>query len=230
MALVFAEELHIGSNASPFLGHEPNNALWQYGINGDSAEDASADPVLGQYDNLEWGDTEYHLTRRAVSRIGIINFPHVGAIGFYKDKYTGLSTVLAPVHVNPIRWKAPTLSCEVADAALHVIIAPPDDVTYTCYKVIMRSGYFAYEYVTYELDTSLPLPAVIGDYIVTAIGYNENTNEYSHESNEYELHVYEGKPTWAPDSIGGGTAVEEMSVDTLDNIWNEVFTGGDVNE
>lgn len=232
MALMFSTELSLGAAATPFLGHEPSNDLWQYYMTDKSrAEDKKSIPELGRYDDLAWSAPEQHLTIRAVSRIGIKHFPRIGAVGFYKDKYTGVSNILAPIHVVRELTAAPTLEASIVDGSLRVVITPPKDITYLCYRIVMRNEYFADERITYELDSLLPLPAVVGEYAVYAVGYNDNTNALSARSNDIVINVDAGKPTWAPDPAGGGgAAVEEMSVDTLDNIWNEVFTGGDVNE
>lgn len=202
MAITFELELTLASGAFPVVQHEPNNDLYQYHISDDSLEeDLKSEPAAGHYDALSWSPVLHSLATRAVSRIGAKNFPHIGAIGFYKDKYTSQSSVLAPIHADYEEYNPPTIAVEVSGSITTVTITPPTDITYTCYKVIMRSGYFAFEYVVYDLEKDLPTPTVIGNYDVYAIGYNETTGTASSWSNAVEISIASGDTNWDPAAL-----------------------------
>lgn len=188
---------------TPYLIHEPDNSLFQYYIQPgtDAAWDKRADVSLGQYKILPWVDPQHHLSTRAVAKIGAKQFPQLGAIGFYKDLYTSQSYILAPVHAKQEVFDPPTITAVLSGDVVKLTITPPEDVTYSCYKVIMRSGYFAVEYVVYNLSSSVPKPIVNGAYEVTAIGYNEITGIFSSPSNVVSIAVTGGRHSWEPESI-----------------------------
>lgn len=188
---------------TPYLIHEPDNSLFQYYIKPDTSEawDKRADVVLGQYKTLSWGDLQHHLSTRAVAKIGAKQFPQIGAIGFYKDLYTSQSYILAPVHDDQETFDPPTIAATPSGNVVKLTITPPEDVTYTCYKVIMRSGYFAVEYVVYNTTTTVTKPLVNGVYEVTAIGYNELTGVYSSPSNIVNITVTGGRSNWEPEAL-----------------------------
>lgn len=197
---------------TPFICEEPDSTLYQYFIepNGDIAQEKKTTVLLGQYDDLPWADLQNQLSISPVSRIGIKHFPHIGAIGFYKDKYTGLPMIAAPIHVKTTKYTAPVIDIVTNTSSVTITITPPEDVSYTCYKVIMRSGYFAYEYVTYETPVELPLPAVIGTYTIYAVGYNETTGICSMSSNIESLTISTGRSSWDPDKLVVPMALAEL--------------------
>lgn len=188
---------------TPYLIQEPDNKIFQYYIlpKKHTAWDKQTEVPLGQYDVLPWGFPYKHLTTRAVSKIGVKHFPQIGAIGFYKDLYTALSTVLAPIHEYPEMYNPPTLQVALTGNIVSLKIMPPDSSEYTCYRVIFRNSYFAVEYIVYNLEEEVDPPLVKGDYEVYAIGYNENTGTYSSWSNIVPLTITEGRDTWEPESL-----------------------------
>lgn len=188
---------------TPYLIHEHDNSLFQYYIQSetDLAWDKRADVSLGQYKVLPWVDPQHHLTTRAVSKIGAKQFPQIGAIGFYKDLYTSQSYILVPVHDKQKTFKPPTIDATLSDSIVKLTITPPKDITYSCYKIIMRSGYFAVEYVVYNPTTTVAAPLINGTYEVTAIGYNELTGVYSSTSNVVNITVTNGRDSWEPEAL-----------------------------
>lgn len=222
MSLNFDAELTLETSTFSFLGHEPNNNLYNYYINAKNrASDKLSAPYMGTYDSLSWGDEQHHMTVRAVSKIGIKHYPHIGAMGFYKDKYTGISWILIPIHVEHTAYSPPTLSITLGSTAVAVTITPPDDVTYTCYKIIMRSDYFADEYVVYKTTTEVPIPSVIGDYDVWAIGYNETTGICSLDSNIETLSITSGKTSWEPDALVVPMGLSDLQDVTITSALNQ---------
>lgn len=188
---------------TPYLIQEPDNRIFQYYIlpQKDTVWDKQANIPLGQYNPLPWGKPNRHLTIRAASKIGVKHFPQIGAIGFYKDLYTSQSTIMCPIHEEQETYDPPTLSIALSGNSVSVKITPPDGSTYTCYRVVMRSGYFAVEYILYNLDESVAAPLVNGDYEVYAIGYNELTSTHSAWSNIEHISITGQRDTWEPESL-----------------------------
>jgi hypothetical protein len=221
MALTFATEIALESSTFPFLGHEPNNNFYNYYINNKHrASDKVSVPSLGTYGALTWGTELHHMTNRVVSRIGVKSFPHIGAMGFYKDRYTGIAWILIPIHVEQTKYTAPTLALTVGTSSIAVTVTPPNDITYTCYKIIQRCEYFANEYVVYETSTEIPLPDVIGDYDVWAIGYNETTGICSLDSNIIEVSITSGKSNWSPAPISIPMSLADLTDVNLVDLLN----------
>lgn len=199
MALIFEYEKDLVTGAQPQICHEPNSSIYNYFIREERALDTHSEHVFGQYDNITFVDEERHLTTRAVDRIGIKNFPGIGGIGFYRDVYSDESHAVVPIHVSVQRLNAPVLkSVTVEDNMLHIIIAPPDDITYDCYRVVVRQDAFAFEYIVYKIDYRVDLPTVTGAYQCYCIGYDESTGVVSEPSNEVELILENGNPDWKP--------------------------------
>lgn len=223
MALLFDNEITLAAGEMPFLGHEMNNDLVQYTRNILSRMecDQDAQPLNGYYTSLEWGGVQHRLSVRGVARIGVKNFPHIGAYGFYKDLYSGQSYVLIPIHKGVAQFDPPVLSVTPNDTVLDITVTPPADVTYTCYKVVLRNNFFAYEYVIYDRITQIPAPAVIGDYIIYAIGYNEDEGICSSDSNIVYYTQTTGQPTWEPLPLQVPMSLGQLTDVTLVNLLNE---------
>ncbi len=200
--LIFEEELTLTQTfLNTCLGNEPTNELIQFGVVGDQQVNDDAQITNSNYASLTWTTIAALMTQRAISRIGIKNFPQVGACGFFVDKYTGQSTILIPIKTDDNTYSPPTLAISEVTEGISITITPPEDITYTCYKIVMRSGYYANEYVIYDLTATLPTPAVVGDYDVYAIGYNEDTGIISSWSNVEELSITSGEDDWSPAAL-----------------------------
>lgn len=199
MALTFEYEKDIQTGTVPFICHEPDSTLYNYFIVDERAMDKSAAADNGVYDNVAFDNEERHLTTQAVSGIGVKNFPGIGGIGFYKDLYSDSCFIAAPIHVQRERVKAPTLDMvAVENGMLHIVITPPNDVVYTCYRVVVRQKAFAFEYITYKVECFVDIPTVKGDYVCYCIGYDEAFGSVSERSNDVSLTIEEGSDTWAP--------------------------------
>lgn len=193
-------------NISPLLVrnlcmvNEANNELVQYYINNsDLAEDKATNIKYNNYNSAQWGNKRNRLTSRNVSRIGVKAFPGVGAVAFFKYKYENRSMIMCPVNYNKTKFTAPTLSMTKNDTELIFVITPPKDITYQCYRILLVNQYFAIEYVTYELTLNVPLPEVKGTYTIYCIGYVEEGETISFDSNILSLEIMAGKETFEPD-------------------------------
>lgn len=234
MALTFEYEKDIETGTQPFICHEPDSTLYSYYIVDESALDKSAIASGGSYDSVIFDDEDRHLTTQAVSGIGIKNFPGIGGIGFYKDLYSDNCSIAAPIHVqrNSIRDKIPVLNTvEVDGNMLHIVITPPEDLQYTCYRVVVRQEAFAFEYITYKTDCRVDIPTVQGDYKCFCIGYDETTGVVSATSNVVPLYVPYGASDWRPyitdvDELTRHIEQTDAAVEDLDTRVTYIETAG----
>lgn len=228
MALTFDYEKTLQTGDQPFICHEKDSKLYNYYIRDERALDKSAQALYGIYNNVTFSDENNSLTTRAVSRIGIKNFPGIGGIGFYKDAYSDESHIVSPIHTEEKRYEAPVLEVvEIVDNMLHFVVSPPDSLKYTCYRVVVKQKFFAFEYITYKTDYYADVPTVKGEYICHCIGYDENNGTVSLPSNELSLLVAEGTDGWAPDFTDLSQIAER-----LDNIEKEIknYTDEEIQE
>lgn len=184
-----------------FMGNEPDNELVQYYIvpTASMQEDKQSKVVLSDYDKLSWGNKRRRLTARKISNLGIKTFPTYGAIGFFTYKYGERSMILCPVNNNHTKFIAPTISMKNTGTQLEFTITCPDTITYYCYRIIIRQGDFAIEYITYDLKLTVPIPDVKGNYEIFCIGYINEGEAISFNSNVISFKVYTGKETFEPD-------------------------------
>lgn len=183
-----------------FIGNEPNNELIQYYIIPEinMQEDKQSKIELANYDILNWGNKRRRLTTRKIIDLGIKTFPTYGAIGFFTYKYQDKSMLLCPVNISNKKFTAPILSMSENGNSLIFTIIPPKDITYECYRIILRCDYFAYEYVTYTQSLTIPKPEVKGNYEIYCIGYENEGEAISFDSNTLSLTITEGQDSFAP--------------------------------
>lgn len=200
MPLQFEYDIELDTGTQPFICHEEDSSIYNYYIDDElAAIDTSSSIHEGHYESVAFSNPDRHLTTRAVDRIGIKNFPGIGAIGFYKDAYSDESRIVAPILIEGKRYDAPTITtAEIVDDKLHIVIQPAKDIQYTCYRVIVRQQQFAFEYITYKTECFVDKPTVKGDYIVYCIGYDENNGTVSEDSNDVALTVLDGTDDWKP--------------------------------
>lgn len=200
MPLQFEYDIELDTGTQPFICHEEDSSIYNYYIDDAlAAIDTSSSIHEGHYESVAFSNPDRHLTTRAVDRIGIKNFPGIGAIGFYKDAYSDESRIVAPILIEGKRYDAPTITtAEIVDDKLHIVIQPAEDISYTCYRVIVRQQQFAFEYITYKTECFVDKPTVKGDYIVYCIGYDENNGTVSEDSNDINLTVLDGTDDWKP--------------------------------
>ena len=219
VALVFEYEKDITTGEQPFISHEPDSTLYNYFIDNDKVLDTNASINNGVYDDVAFDSIERHLTTKAASHIGVKNFPGIGGIGFYTDKYSEESRILAPIHSRTVTQVAPTLKTVdlTDDGMLHIIITPPSDLKYTCYRVIVAQKPFAFEYILYKEEDNVDLPTVKGTYTIYCIGYDEDNGTISEPSNEFTLSIAVGANDWKPYIDEVTTVMNDLSTVT-DNV------------
>lgn len=199
MALTFEYEKDLSTGAQPFICHERDSTLYNYYVVDEAAKDTSALASMGHYDTVTFDNEDRSLTTKAVSKIGIKNFPGIGGIGFYRDAHSDSHLIVAPIHTDRDRYEAPTLSvAEILGDKLHLVVRPTANMNYNCYRIVVRQGAFAFEYVTYKTECFVDIPTVKGSYNVYCMGYDESTGVVSEDSNILTLMVTSGTDNWKP--------------------------------
>lgn len=207
--LTFEEKINLtASAASPayvsplFIGHEPDKDVYQYYLDGFVAGEKKATwDGLQPYADLSWGDPTNIVSRNRVEALGIKSFPKIGAIGFFKPIYSSSYRILAPIHTRRTRLESPTLQCKVSDQ-VHFTIVPPKDITYMCYRIVMRWGYFAIEYITYDLEFIVDKPITTGTYECYCIGYLGENDQTSDISNIVPIEIEGSQDNWPGPQLG----------------------------
>lgn len=155
------------------IGNEPDNTITKFFIEAQRQGNTHGAVTLSNYDNVSWQRSNGLMTSQNVTDIGIKTFPQIGAIGFYRLRYEPRSLILAPIYTKFKAYEAPGVTVQDMDGTLRVTLTMPKNVTYDCFRVVVRNGYFAEEYVTYENVIDIPSPTVTGIYAISAFGYIE---------------------------------------------------------
>ncbi len=175
-----------------------DNEIIQYHINDNVAADRAGYIVESDYDALTLKQKTARLTSRAVSKIGIKNFPGLGSYGFFKYFYTGDSKVLIPINAYNKRMPAPVIVVTPGASSINVVITEPTSIDYLSFKIIFKNGEFKYEYTTYDNSVDLPLPLVKGTYDIYCIGYVNEGERVSINSNVVEYKQLVGNDDFTP--------------------------------
>lgn len=187
------------TGSQPFISHEPDSVIYNYFVDNEMALDKNGTSNFGDYSDITFDNEARHLTSKAVTRIGIKNFPGIGGMGYYKDAYSDDCGIIVPIHVRRQTLGKPMLQkIEIVGDKLHIVIAPPENMEYDCYRVVVRQDYFAFEYITYKTEAFVDVPTVMGEYNAYCFGYDESTGVISEYSNELPLLVESGSDSWAP--------------------------------
>ena len=76
-----------------------------------------------------------------------------------------ITRIVAPVNRKKAKNEAPTLEATVnADGSVTFTITPPEKPEYSCYRIVMEYDIYSEEYVTYDLELTVPAPRVSGDH------------------------------------------------------------------
>ena len=115
-------------------------------------------------------------------------FPAIGAIAFYKLMHRKITRIVAPVNRKSKKQEAPTLDAQVnLDDTVTFTITPPDKPKYACYRIVMQYDIYIEEYVTYDLELTVPAPHITGEYRCYAVGYGDEGQLLSKDSNVITL-------------------------------------------
>ena len=142
------------------------------------------------YDTLEWDTPKQRIAGNRIERLGVKAFPDVGAIAFYKLAYRDISRIVAPVNPKSGKTDAPILEgSQNEDGTIAFKITQPEQAAYKCYRIILQDGAFSNDYITYDLEITVPCPKVTGTYECFAIGYPEEGAYCSRDSNVVTISV-----------------------------------------
>jgi hypothetical protein len=174
------------------------------------------------YDEIQWSLQKSRITRQKIDRLGVKAFPDVGAIAFYKLMYRNRCKILAPV--NP-KWAqdrviAPQIRATLGEGNRSVtftIIDPDDDnIQFSCYRINMVLDYHQLEYVTYEKEVTIDYVPVDGLYSCYCIGYVNEGEICSKDSNVLELQMIGQYSTWP--IVTPGSEIPKSLEDLIDTL------------
>jgi len=136
------------------------------------------------YPDVVWGTQGQRICGNRIERLGVKAFPGMGAFAFYKLMHRKITRIVIPVNREKQQNAAPTLEAAVhSDGTITFAITPPEKPEYACYRIVMSYGIYTEEYVTYDLELTVPASHISGDYSCWAVGYGEEGQLYSKESN-----------------------------------------------
>ena len=195
-ALTFDFEKELDQNYSKTcICHQPDNQVILVGIEQEFQRNETVKPALGYYANLPWAYTPAVITSQKILNLSVISYPQIGGIGFYTLKHENRSVILAPLITDEDRYIAPTMTIDIT-SEITFNISDPDTVSYDCYRIVIREGYFATEYVTYEQMFTVPKPPT-GTYTFSVEGYlNERLASEKYEL--YDVSVVNPNPVPTP--------------------------------
>ena len=99
-----------------------------------------------------------------------------------------ITRIVAPVNRKSKKQEAPTLDAQVnPDDTVTFTITPPDKPKYACYRIVMQYDIYIEEYVTYDLELTVPAPHITGEYRCYAVGYGDEGQLLSKDSNVITL-------------------------------------------
>ena len=140
------------------------------------------------YDEVTWEEPGQRICGNAIERLGVKAFPTMGAIAFYKLLHRKITRIVVPVNRKGNAGKAPVLAAvENPDGTVTFTVTPPEKQEYECYRIVMQSGIYAEDYITYETELTVSHPRVTGEYQCYAVGYGEEGQLYSQNSNMITL-------------------------------------------
>lgn len=174
--LTFEYEIDLDQTFSQTcIGHEKNDTLVQFGLVDKRQKNDRVVQEYINYADLDWETFPAVMSPQAIKKLGIKSFPHIGGIGFYSLEYENRSVILAPIFIDESadRYIAPTLAWTTTDTEINFTISDPANVTFDCYRITIRSGYFAEEYVVYDKSLIVPAPPT-GEYQIGICAYVED--------------------------------------------------------
>lgn len=142
------------------------------------------------YPEVEWNAPGQRICGNRIERLGVKAFPAIGAIAFYKLMHRKITRIVAPVNRKDKRQKEPALEAVVnPDGTVTFTITPPEKPEYACYRIVMQNDIYIEEYVTYDLVFTAPMPHISGEYRCYAVGYGEEGQLFSKDSNVIILNL-----------------------------------------
>lgn len=173
-----------------------------------------------EYPNVVWGSPGQRICGNRIERLGVKAFPGMGAFAFYKLAHRKITRIVIPVNRKNKKNEAPVLEATVnADGTVTFTIIPPEKPVYECYRIVMEHDIYSEEYVTYDLEFTAPLPLISGMYKCYVVGYGEEGQLYSKDSNVIELEL-SGKV-----SEYEAPFYSKVDIDRITNLKDLTFSG-----
>jgi len=221
MELLFTEYPLRDDNNLGVQGHEPDNTLVDYYLKSSRLENKSCKPPMDVYTELQWQTEKRRITSKTVSRFGVKAFPGMGAYGWYHTLHENRNIVVIPINNRKVKYTPPTFTVTKSDKQLIFAITQPsdEDIQYECFRVVIRSGYVAFEYITYDLEVTVIAPPP-GDYEITILGYLD-VDKISEDTEVYNLTI-DSTESWYPDGIEMIPTTTQEALAQLAN--SKVFT------
>lgn len=211
MELTFTEVPLRNDNNIGNQGHEPDNTLVDYYIKNHRVENRSCEPPLDVYTNLEWRNEKRRITTKTVARFGIKSFPGIGAYGWYHTLHENRNMVVIPINNRKVKYVPPTFTVTKENRQLVFAITQPseEEIQYDCFRIVIRKGYVATEYITYNLADIVIAPPP-GTYEITLMGYL-GEDKISEDSEVLELTI-SSEESWYPDGIEMLNSVTQTAI------------------
>ena len=174
------------------------------------------------YDEVIWNKPKKRITSQKIDRLVLKAFPNVGAIASYKLAYHNISRIIVPVNHRTTKYEAPILKAVVnANNTITFTFTPPKNITYQCYRVILSMGIRQLEYVSYETTLTIPQVLCTGTYDIYCIGYVNEGEITSFESNIITLSLTGIYSEW-PNVSPGAETYSKAEIDTLTKVDTEL--------
>ena len=142
------------------------------------------------YDEVQWNTPGQRIAGNRLERLGVKTFPDVGAIAFYKIAFRDISRIVAPVNPKNEKTDAPKLSAvQNSDGTITFTITPPEKTEYRCYRLVIMDGAFSVDHISYDLTFAVDPPIVSGTYDCFCIGFPDEGQYCSKDSNVIRLSI-----------------------------------------
>lgn len=198
MALVFEQIINLTTYndnpepkyvSSPMIANEPNNDIHNFYIYTGRTSDKASHVDAANYSALSWEKPLTHLTNQQVKRIGIKSFPQIGAMSFVTLLHEARSLFLCPVFIQKERYKRPTFSVTQTSTNLTFNMQSPEEISYICWRIVLRNGDTAFEYISYDDSLTVDLPYLSGTYDCYCVGYVGEGQAVSDDSEHVSLTI-----------------------------------------
>ena len=87
---------------------------------------------------------------------------------------------------------------------------------YMCYRIILRLGDFAHEYITYDQILEVPKPQTTGTYDIYCVGYIHEGEAVSEDSNHVYLDIVGTQEDWPGPQENSDIFIKDLEI-TTDN-------------
>ena len=170
----------------------PNGEIYNYYINSGSLIADKKTNTNQNFDNWDWSSEENNISSEPLSHIAIKSFPQLGIIPVLVKQDRQTSQIILNTDFSSPKKLAVSISFGVDNKKLYI----QDYIGYTFYRIIFKWHQFAIEYITKETIFDIPELPTKGTYDIYVIGYYDEGQQVSEDSNHLTLEVTEGADEW----------------------------------